>query len=125
MMRVARLGLVALAAALAPIALGACDEAKEKGEEAGARGTAEAYRVSLKAQDADEGSGGIRSVEVLRGAATDLPGDPDITGIADGDGDRRDDDGFVQVKVGDESACVTLPESGDDVDVSGGACPGS
>jgi len=37
--------------------------------------------------------------------------------------DGRDDDGYVQATVGDENACITLPESGDDIDVSGGACP--
>jgi hypothetical protein len=119
------------------IAAGACDDetrdkaeeavedAKEKAREAGARGIAETYRASIKAQDAKEGAGAVRNVEVLRAAAEDLPGDPDVSGIADDDGDGRDDDGYVEVNVDDERACVTLPESGDDVDVSGGACPGS
>ena len=30
---------------------------------------------------------------------------------------------WIYLNVEDESACVTLPESGDDVEVSGGACP--
>jgi hypothetical protein len=119
------------------IAAGACDDetrdkaeeavedAKEKAREAGARGIAETYRASIKAQDAKEGAGAVRNVEVLRAAAEDLPGDPDVSRIADDDGDGRDDDGYVEVNVDDERACVTLPESGDDVDVSGGACPGS
>jgi hypothetical protein len=131
-MRYARMGLLALAV-VGLLVGGACDDdtednverAKEKAGEAGARATAEAFRVSLKAQDTDDASGGVRNVEALRSAAEDLPGDPDITGIADADGDGRDDDGYVQADVGDESACVTLPETGDDIDVSGGACPTS
>jgi hypothetical protein len=135
-MRYARMGLLALAV-VGLVVGSACDDetqdeaeeavegAKEKAGEAGARASAEAFRVSLKAQDTDDATGGVRNVEALRAAADDLPGDPDITGIADADGDGRDDDGYVQADVGDESACVTLPETGDDIDVSGGACPAS
>jgi hypothetical protein len=135
-MRYARMGLLALAV-VGLVVGSACDDetqdeaeeavegAKEKAGEAGARASAEAFRVSLKAQDTDDATGGVRNVEALRAAADDLPGDPDITGIADADGDGRDDDGYVQADVGDESACVTLPETGDDIDVSGGACPTS
>jgi hypothetical protein len=133
-MRYARIGLVALAA-VGLIAGGACDDdtrdeaeeavedVQEKAGEAGARVIAEGYRASVKAQDTDDASGGVRNMETLRVAAADLPGDPEITGIADDDGDGRDDDGYVQVTVEDEHACVTLPESGDDIEVSGGACP--
>jgi hypothetical protein len=133
-MRYARVGLMALAV-VGLIAAGACDDesrdkaekavedVKEKAGEAGARATAEAFRASLKAQDTDEATGGVRNVEALRAAAEELPGDPEIVGIADDDGDGRDDDGHVQVNVGDENACVTLPKSGNDIDVSGGACP--
>jgi hypothetical protein len=132
-MRYARMGLMVLAV-VGLMAAGACDDdtrdkakeavesAKDKAGEAGARAAAEAFRASLKAQD-DDVPGGVRNVDVLREAAKDLPGDPEITGIDDADGDGRDDDGYVQAKVGDESACITLPESGDDIDVSGGACP--
>jgi hypothetical protein len=133
-MRYVRIGLVALAA-VGLVAGGACDDetrddakeaaedVKEKAGEAGARVIAEGYRASVKAQDTDDARGGVRNIEALRTAAQDLPGDPEVTGIADDDGDGRDDDGYVQVNVGDESACVTLPESGDDIEVSGGACP--
>lgn len=133
-MRYARMGLMALAV-VGLIAGGACDDntrdkaketvesAKEKAGEAGARAAAEAYRASLKAHFTDDATGGVRNVEALREAARDLPGDPEITGIDDADGDGRDDDGHVQAKVGNENACITLPESGDDIDVSGGACP--
>jgi hypothetical protein len=135
-MRYARMSLLALAV-VGLLVGSACDDetrdkaeeavedAKDKAGEAGARASAEAFRVSLKAQDTDDASGGVRNVEALRSAAEDLPGDPDIIGITDADGDGRDDDGYVQADVGDESACVTLPETGDDIDVSGGACPAS
>lgn len=134
-MRYTRAFLMALAV-VGLVAAGACDDdtrdkaeetvqsAKEKAGEAGARATAEAFRASLKAQD-DDVPGGVRNVEVLREAAKDLPGDPEITGIDDVNGDGRDDDGHVQAKVGDQKACITVPETGDDVDVAGGACPAS
>ena len=121
-MRSALITLIALAV-VGLVAVAACDEAKEKAGEAGARATAEALRASLKARDTKDAPGGVRNVEALREAAKDLPGQPEITGITDADGDGRDDDGYVQAKVGHESACITLPESGDAIEVSGGACP--
>jgi hypothetical protein len=133
-MRYARSGLLALAV-VGLMAGGACDDdtqdkaeeavedVKEKAGEAGARATAEGLRASLKAQDTDDASGGVRNIEAIRSAAKDLPGDPEFVGIADDDGDGGDDDGYVQANVGDESACVILPESGGDIEVSGGACP--
>jgi hypothetical protein len=117
---VSRSSVVILIAAFGVLA-GACDEAEEKAKQAGARASAEAFRVSLKAQDTDDG-GGVRSIGALREAADDLPGDVDVVGIRDDDSDGVDDDGFVEVRVDDEVACVTLPESGDDIDVSGGRC---
>jgi hypothetical protein len=128
-----RMSVVALVV-VGLMAVGACDDdtrdkaeetvedVKEKAGEAGARAAAEAFRASLKAQD-DDVAGGVRNVDVLRKAAEDLPGDPEITGIDDTDGDGRDDDGYVQATVGDENACITVPETGDDIDVTGGACP--
>jgi hypothetical protein len=100
----------------------ACDEAEETAKQTGARASAEAFRVSVKAQDTEGDPGGVRSVQVLREAADDLPGSVDVLGIDDGDGDGVDDDGFVEVKVDDEFACVTIPASGEDVDVTGGRC---
>jgi hypothetical protein len=104
----------------------AAEEAREEVEEgageAGARAAAEAFRASLKAQETDDDAGGVRQVEALNEAAEDLPGDPDVSGIADGNGDGIDDDGLVEITVGDEVACVTLPESGNEIDVTGGAC---
>jgi hypothetical protein len=127
-MRGALIGFIALGAAL--FAGSACDDAEEtveeveeKAGEAGARASAEAFRASLKAQETDDSAGGVRAIEPLRAAAEDVPGDPDITGIADENGDGVDDDGYVQVNVSDQNACVTLPESGDEIDVAGGPCP--
>jgi hypothetical protein len=99
-----------------------CDEAEETAKQTGARASAEAFRVSVKAQDTDDGTGGVRNIEALRGAADDLPGAAEVVGIDDGDGNGIDDDGAVEVRVDDEYACVTLPESGDAVDVTGGRC---
>lgn len=132
-MRYAPIGFIALAAA-ALFAGSACDDAQDEAEEAveeveekageaGARASAEAFRASLKAQETDDDAGGVRAIEPLQAAAEDVPGGADITGIADENGDGVDDDGYVQVNVSDESACVTLPESGDEIDVSGRACP--
>ncbi|HEX6311490.1 MAG TPA: hypothetical protein VF152_07655 [Acidimicrobiia bacterium] len=132
-MRSARIGLVVLATA-ALLAGSACDDAQDEAEEtveeveekageAGARAGAEAFRASLKAQETDDDAGGVRAIEPLRAAAEDVPGGADVTGITDSNGDGVDDDGYVQVEVGDERACVTLPETGDEIDVSGGACP--
>jgi hypothetical protein len=101
---------------------GACDEAEEKAKEVGARASAEGLRASLKAQDTDDVTGGVRSVAALREAADDLPDQADVVGIVDGDGDGVDDDGVVEVRVDEEFACVTLPPSGGDIDVSGGRC---
>lgn len=92
-----------------------------KTDEAAARAAAEELRTRMKNNDtADEE--GIRSVAALTEEAANLTGDPEVTGIEDGDGDGLDDDGKVQVNVGDSSACLTLPEDGEDTEVEGGAC---
>src|SRR5207248_5407674 len=112
-----RWSLVVMFAAVALLAV-ACDEAEETAKQTGARTSAAAFRVSVKAQDTDGDPGGVRNIQVLREAADDLPGGPRVLGIDDRNGDGIDDDGFVEVKVDDEFACVTLPESGDDVEVT-------
>jgi hypothetical protein len=117
-----RWSLLVVFAAVTLLAV-ACDEAEETAKQTGARTSAEAFRVSVKAQDTEGDPGGVRNIQVLREAADDLPGGPRVLGIDDSNGDGIDDDGFVEVKVDDEFACVTLPESGDDVDVTGGRCP--
>ena len=67
-------------------------------------------------------TGGFRNVEALNEAADDLPGGVDVVGIVDSNGDGIDDDGCVEMQVDDEFACVTLPASGDEIDVNGGRC---
>lgn len=133
-MRYGRIVLFALAAVVL-LTAGACsddagnevndavDAVEDRVGEAGARAGAEAFRVTLENEDADGANGGLRNVDVLQAAAEDLPGDPEIVGIADGNGDGVDDDGFVQFNVGDEAACVEVPASGNNVEVTGGACP--
>lgn len=103
----------------------AAEKGKENAEDAtgtaAARSAAEALRVSLKGNDTADKEG-IRSVKAINQAAADLPGDPEISGVEDGDGDGLDDDGKVQVTVGDQSSCVILPAEGEDTTVEGNAC---
>lgn len=99
----------------------ASNDVESGAQQATASSTAEAFRASLKGnKDADEQ--GLRSVDVLQQVADDLPGDPDISGIEDGDGDGLDDDGKIQVTAGDEQACISVPESGENAEVSAEAC---
>ncbi|MEZ5139271.1 MAG: hypothetical protein R2702_06410 [Acidimicrobiales bacterium] len=136
MLRRSRFALLILLALLAP-AVAACssdttdsaketvesakDDAAQAADDTEVRAQAEALRVSLKANDtADEE--GVRSVDAIDQAVEDLPGDPEVSGVDDGDGDGLDDDGKVQLTVGDSSACVTLPESGEEIDVTDGDC---
>lgn len=97
------------------------EEAADEVGEAGARAAAEAYRTALKVDDGGDDKG-LRSVDVLQENSKDLPGDPEVLRIADDDGDGLDDDGKVEVKVSDKVACVTVPETGKEVDVADGAC---
>jgi hypothetical protein len=92
------------------------EEAVERG---GARAVAEALRAAVEADDRSE-EDGPRSVDVLQESVNDLPGDPEVEGIADDDGDGLDDDGLITVRVEDEAACLTIEN--DDMDVDSGAC---
>jgi hypothetical protein len=96
------------------------EDAEDVAESAGARGVAEVLRASLIAEERDD-EARRGEVTVLRDAVENLPGEPDVAGIEDGDGDGRDDDGRVEVRVDDEVACLTISPEGD-VDVSGGRC---
>jgi hypothetical protein len=93
-------------------------------DKASARATAEALRLSLK-NNKDADTKGVRSVEVLNQAVKDLPGDPTVTGIVDANGDGMDDDGLLQVDQDGQSACITLPPTGEEIDVTSGACAGT
>lgn len=97
------------------------EEAEDIAGTTGARAAAEAMRTSLETRDLDPDQT-LLDVEVLEDAASDIPGDPDVTGIDDRDGDGQDDDGYVEIGVGDQSACVTVEENGE-VGVDNDACP--
>jgi hypothetical protein len=126
-----------LAAALFVLVPACSDEARDKigdaaesvredvestADDARARAAAEAFRALIKADDLDDARGGAREFVMLQSNAEDLPGDPVAEGIVDADGDGKDDDGLVEFVVGDGTACARLPETGDDIDVTGGAC---
>lgn len=99
---------------------GAGDDVEEVAESAGARAVAEAVRAALVAEDLDEAEH-ESDVAVLQEAVEDIPGEPDVTGIEDADGDGRDDDGKVEIHVDSEVACLSVQSSGR-VDVTGGEC---
>jgi hypothetical protein len=120
---VAALGLALMVGAVG--LLGACsdedrDEIEALADDAGARGVAEALRVSLLAQDLGDDEH-VDDVAIIEAAVSDVPGDPEVSGVEDADGDGRDDDGKVNVRVDDESACVTVHDNGE-VNVSDDAC---
>jgi hypothetical protein len=117
------------------LVVGACDEDEVKKtvqdvqdtiegaiDEAGARGAAEVFRGALRRADVSDEEGGVRQITVLEENAEDVPGDPEFVGIEDTDNDGLDDDGLVEVRVGDRAACVMLPTSGEDIDVTNDAC---
>ncbi|MGH9033302.1 MAG: hypothetical protein ACRDZV_14360 [Acidimicrobiia bacterium] len=124
-----RLLLVPIAVVALGVGALGCDEADEVREDveegiddATARTTAEGFRVAIRAQDTDGDTGGVRNIDALNSAAEDIPGDPDIVGIEDTTGDGIDDDGLVEIRVGDQRACVELPESGNEIDVTDDPC---
>lgn len=94
------------------------DEAGEKLDEGAARGHAEIFRQRLTDLGRDDEPS--REVTDLEDIASELPGDPQVTGIEDNDGDGEDDDGKVQITVGESSACVTI--AGSSVEIDDGAC---
>jgi hypothetical protein len=97
----------------------AASDVKESANQAAARALAESYRAALKAKGPGQP---LRTITLLNDVKGTLPGNPDISGIADGNGDGQDDDGKVEATVNDGHACVTIPATGDLVDVNGGAC---
>jgi hypothetical protein len=124
-METTRRCLAVLALVLVVGAIGACsdedrDDFESLADSAGARSVAEALRVSLLAQDLRDDQH-VDDVAVIQAAVRDLPGDPEVSGVEDANGDGRDDDGKIQVRVDDEASCVTVHENGE-VNVSGDAC---
>jgi hypothetical protein len=101
---------------LADDARDAIEDVEDAAGEASARGVAESLRGVILADDLDGGAS-RRDVDVLEESVDDLPGEPEVTGIDDGDGDGRDDDGVVEVHVGDQRACLVIGEPGDGDDV--------
>ena len=77
-------------------------------------------RGGAQAQDLDNGKT-LRDVDVLRENANDVPGDPAVEGIVDTDGDGKDDDGKVELRVGDQAACVIV-STNNKVSVESDAC---
>lgn len=99
------------------------DEVAETADEGAARAQAEALRASVVEAVDDAGEDeSARSVALVEAEAEELPSDVTLEGLDDGDGDGLDDDGQVTVAVDESAACVTLPESGTDLEVEGGAC---
>lgn len=96
-------------------------ELEQTAGESQARAAAEDLRARIKANPA-AATGGPRSMTAITESAVDVAGDPEIVGATDADGDGLDDDGKVQADVAGASACLTLPATGDDTTVAGGAC---
>jgi hypothetical protein len=128
--------MLALMGVVILMVAGCSEETKDKAEEVGeslkedaednidkgaAYLLAETFRASLKGNDVAMEEG-LRSIAALEEVREDLPGDPDISEIKDDNGDGLDDDGKVLVKVDEKTACVIIPETGDDTEVKEGAC---
>lgn len=96
------------------------ERAEDVAGSAGARAAAEVMRGALEAQDLDNGKT-LRDVGVLRENADDVPGDPTVEGIVDANGDGEDDDGKVELRVGDQAACVIVSTE-NKVSVENDAC---
>jgi hypothetical protein len=96
------------------------ERAEDVAGSAGARAAAEVMRGALEAQDLDNGKT-LRDVGVLRENAGDVPGDPTVEGIVDANGDGKDDDGKVELRVGDQAACVIVTTE-NKVSVESDAC---
>ncbi|HEY7136237.1 MAG TPA: hypothetical protein VIB48_14335 [Acidimicrobiia bacterium] len=84
-------------------------------------GIADALREAIKHQASDKHQS-PRSIAVIQAAINDIPGTPDVSGVVDANHDGLDDDGRVEVKVGDQYACLTIPQQGDTYDTKGGRC---
>ena len=83
-----------------------------------ARAQGEIFRQ--RAQDLVRQGESLDSMSVLQEAARDLPRNPTVTGIADANGDGRDDDGKLEITIDDSHSCVRV--SGADIDVTSAAC---
>lgn len=97
------------------------EEIEDAAGTASASAVASSYAAAIRANSTvdDEGA---RSIVGLQESAADLPGEPEITGIEDTNGDGLDDDGQVSVMVGDQGACLILSETGEEIDINSEAC---
>jgi hypothetical protein len=59
-------------------------------------------------------------MSVLQEAARDLPRSPTVTGLSDGNGDGRDDDGKLEITIDESHSCVIV--AGGDIDVTSNRC---
>jgi hypothetical protein len=111
----------------------AADEAREDLEEAaddigsavddaGARVAAEAFAAAVD-NDEEAADRGARDIGVIEENLDDLPGDPETTGVEDGDDDGQDDDGMIGFVVNDHESCVELSADSGEASVLDGPCP--
>jgi hypothetical protein len=84
-----------------------------------ARTQAETLRATIKAKG-DGNADKYLSVTMLTEAIKDLPGNTKVNGIADTNGDGKDDDGKMEVVVNDATVCVSI--TGTNTEVDDGAC---
>ena len=84
-----------------------------------ARTQAETLRASIKAKG-DNNADKYLSVTMLTEAIKDLPGNTTVNGLADANGDGKDDDGKMEVVVNDATVCVSI--SGTNTTVDDGKC---
>src|SRR5690349_4369107 len=71
---------------------------------------ADALRAAIKHEASDKHQP-PRSIAVIEAAIHDIPGTPDVSGVVDANHDGLDDDGKLEVKVGNQYACLTIPQS--------------
>lgn len=81
-----------------------------------------AEQFLTRVQDAQTSQADPRALSTLRFLESDLKRPVELRGLTDEDGDRRDDDGRVEVLAADHAACVTLPSNADSGEVVPGSC---
>lgn len=75
-----------------------------------------------RVRDAQTSQADPRALRTLEYLGSELPEGAGLDGVEDRDKDGRDDDGFVEVKLGNGTACVTLPDADSRGQVSDGPC---
>jgi hypothetical protein len=100
----------------------AADDIGSAVDDAGARVAAEAFAASVDT-DEEAADKGARDMGVIEENLADLPGDPETTGVEDGDDDGQDDDGMIGFVVNDHESCVELAADSGEASVLDGPCP--